>query len=1053
MAPAKKPSGWLQRNAARVRIWIEEGVLENEEADRMSQGVFDRMTEHQRTANTSRRIVTPYDEQALLKFMTAAAEFLASRERTPEVGQPGSDPPAQPGVEAREEQAPDELRMILRDEVQALMEANEHRDRRSPEWPSSPPTAQQQLVRLSSSPDLPAAPPIPSEEEEYEDWADEVQKASDMITSGYEAARTRGEEDDSELYSRPVRPVFCAPPDTQTRAGPPDTQTRADDVVDAERFGSPARPIFCPPPTSPVSSPLRPKYDDTPEPEPVDNGFRDYGVDHDIELYDLPRAPAFRPPPTSAGDDCRMDLDSREPSLGHASSPTRDARLVGETASPMEVCGVKSPISDLDVPMEDSFRGKPTSGSIRTIYPAPESPQQITLPPPQQKLLPPPPYPPSHNPFSFQTPGFQQFFTPRDFGTRSESSSPPGHGLFYRPPPSPSPLSRFPRVTQAKDIDSLSFVYRTIYAIEPEQEHLVFSPVKTLFEVDGPAGKRKAHTSKQEKLAFSPVKTIFEMSEFIKDEDASEAPDQMTQLLLDWMKRSEARQAAAEQKERERDETLQRIRDEQKRQADRLADLARQKTVSHAEAEKKKAELDRVREDELNEMMARHRLFYEEAGLEVPETLLVATSGRPDHQRNTDKEPKAEYVKPSLVGYLDPMAPHTRWDGQITDGTNSYVSYAGWLDHLQQVLEQKPTHQWKMAVLDTATLSCLRGRALAWYNSMTGEQKRQLRTDTELRYWQEWGRPLCRNTVVARAEARDRKRRPGETLTEYSWTKLAMLNEAYGSQRPAADIIRDIKDGLTPSDQEKIRTDLESKPSVARLLAEMERMDTIRGSTFQSSSTPYKDRERSNWSYQNQGNRRNYDNQRYNNQTYNNQGYGNRNYNNQNYNKRREKEPFDLKRLAWRTDKDDPKAGKQWSYEFSDGRIMYLNRACYMCGSKHFFFECEKFQNAGKNRGDSRGDNRGDNRGGPARAAFYKPQHDTPWDEFTGEDADEDDDEDEDDVDHPVTHEAARIYRITHPSWHDEGRTQEAVGYSFADWQRPKETSWNNEEANKQKIN
>jgi hypothetical protein len=135
-------------------------------------------------------------------------------------------------------------------------------------------------------------------------------------------------------------------------------------------------------------------------------------------------------------------------------------------------------------------------------------------------------------------------------------------------------------------------VYRTIYAIEPDRENLVFSPVRTIFEVNSSGGIRRVQTTKQEKLAFSPVKTIFKMSEFIKDEDASEGPDQMMQLLLDWMKRSDEREAAAEQKERERDETLQRIRDEQKRQVDRLADLARQKIVSHAEAEKKKAELD-----------------------------------------------------------------------------------------------------------------------------------------------------------------------------------------------------------------------------------------------------------------------------------------------------------------------------------------------------------------------------------------------------------------------------------------------------------------------------
>jgi hypothetical protein len=53
--------------------------------------------------------------------------------------------------------------------------------------------------------------------------------------------------------------------------------------------------------------------------------------------------------------------------------------------------------------------------------------------------------------------------------------------------------------------------------------------------------------------------------------------------------------------------------------------------------------------------MALHRLFYEEAGLEVPETLLVATSGKNEYQRQTDREPKPEYVKPSLVGYLDPI--------------------------------------------------------------------------------------------------------------------------------------------------------------------------------------------------------------------------------------------------------------------------------------------------------------------------------------------------------------------------------------------------------------
>jgi hypothetical protein len=523
-----------------------------------------------------------------------------------------------------------------------------------------------------------------------DDWADQVEKASGMITSE--------EEDDADLYSRPKQPVFCQPPATQSRT---------EDVDDADLYSRPVRPIFCPPPTSPLSSPIRPYQGDTPEPEPVDNGFRDYGVDHNIELYDIPCSAIVRPPPRPDDNDHKMDLDSREVSLGHASSPMRGVRFGGqergtEQASPMEdVRGEHSPFLDRDVPMEDEFREKAmtvyhqiplsTSGTTRTTYPAPAppQPQKPDFPAPQQKL-PSPPYIPSYKPFDFQTPGLQQFFTPRDFGTAPESSSPSERGLFYRPPASPSPLGRFPRINKTKKTeDALSCVYRTIYAVEPEQE----------------------------RLTFTPVRTVFKMAELFKQEEEETQDSGLTQLL-EWMKRYEQHQADAEQKERERDETLRKIRDEQRLQARKLEELARKKPVSYVDAEKKKAELDKAREDELNEMMARHRLFYEEAGLEVPDALLAATSNRNtfqqnDYGRQTDKEPKAEYVKPSVVGYLDPMAPHARWDGQITDGTNTYVSFAGWLDHLQQVLEQKPTQQWKVAVLDTATLSCLRGRALA----------------------------------------------------------------------------------------------------------------------------------------------------------------------------------------------------------------------------------------------------------------------------------------------------------------------------------------------------
>jgi hypothetical protein len=211
---------------------------------------------------------------------------------------------------------------------------------------------------------------------------------------------------------------------------------------------------------------------------------------------------------------------------------TEPTSLMGEARE------VISPISDRDVPMEDGPRGReirvhclippPTLGNARTTYPAPPPPQQPTLAPPHQ-TLPPPTNLPSYNPFSFHTPGFQQFFTPRDFGTRRESSSPAEHGLFYRPPPSPSPLSRFPRITQTVKTDPLSLVYRTIYAIESEQEKLVFSDGKTLFEANDSSGRRTGRTeTKRERLVCSPVRTIFEMSDFVKAEKASKGPDQMT---------------------------------------------------------------------------------------------------------------------------------------------------------------------------------------------------------------------------------------------------------------------------------------------------------------------------------------------------------------------------------------------------------------------------------------------------------------------------------------------------------------------------------------------
>jgi hypothetical protein len=233
-------------------------------------------------------------------------------------------------------------------------------------------------------------------------------------------------------------------------------------VVDNENlYSRPVRPIFCPPLTSPASSPIHRREidrDDTPEPEPVDNGFRYQGVDYDIELYDLPREPVFRPPPIPAGnvtqsdaDRVTLDIELRDAPMEQIFSSMRSIKFAGREqdsapATPMEdVCGVDSPISGRDITMEDGFREETIalarSGNARTIYPARPTPlEEATLPPPQQK----PPSPihvPPYKPFNFQTPGLQQFFTPRDFSKDPASSSPAEQNLFYRPPPSPSPLS------------------------------------------------------------------------------------------------------------------------------------------------------------------------------------------------------------------------------------------------------------------------------------------------------------------------------------------------------------------------------------------------------------------------------------------------------------------------------------------------------------------------------------------------------------------------------------------------------------------------------------
>jgi hypothetical protein len=178
------------------------------------------------------------------------------------------------------------------------------------------------------------------------------------------------------------------------------------------------------------------------------------------------------------------------------------------------------------------------------------------------------------------------------------------------------------------------------------------------------------------------------------------------------------------------------------------------------------------------------------------------------------------------------------------------------------------------------------------------------------------GKPLFRNEALTRKEARDRKRQHGETLSEYAWRKLAMLNEAYGRNRPVLDVISDIKEGMSIGDQEKITADLHKSPSISRFLEEVARLDTIRGPMFKEAMTAGK--------------------ARYNTAT------DKCRMTSQTQKKQPLWESYDPKQLAFRKNPLGDSAAPQWSYVFPNGRTIFLSTPCAHCGAKHFNFECKK---------------------------------------------------------------------------------------------------------------
>ena len=283
-----------------------------------------------------------------------------------------------------------------------------------------------------------------------------------------------------------------------------------------------------------------------------------------------------------------------------------------------------------------------------------------------------------------------------------------------------------------------------------------------------------------------------------------------------------------------------------------------------------------------------------------------------------------------MIGYLDPVAPHMPWDGSPTasDRQNTYISFNAWLMHVRAVLSQKNSIEYKEAVLDTASLHCLRGIALEWWMALEDEQQYTLRHDVTLTQWPIIGARLSKRNHAGRKAAMDRKRRQGETLVAYATAKLRMLKEAFPGDREVRDTIKDIRDGLSVQDQLAVREDLNAHPSIPGLIAELQRMDEIKAEEFRNAMgmnnrpssgvnkqpTPYT------------------------------KPLGGSNKNQDGNREKKKRAPFvyDSTKIKFRINPKNPSGPKIRTYEYQDGKVIWLERECRHCEGKHFNFECNK---------------------------------------------------------------------------------------------------------------
>jgi hypothetical protein len=159
-----------------------------------------------------------------------------------------------------------------------------------------------------------------------------------------------------------------------------------------------------------------------------------------------------------------------------------------------------------------------------------------------------------------------------------------------------------------------------------------------------------------------------------------------------------------------------------------------------------------------------------------------------------------------------------------------------------------------------------------------------------------------------------------------------MLQDAFGRERDVADLIADIKNGMSPADQEAVCTELQATPTLNKFMAELVRFDTIRGPKFNAALASGAGACRQ-------------DKANVGRQSLRGSPYPSSKYPGKSGTqppKQPLAETYNPKELMMRSNPMTPNAAPQWLYRFPNKRIIFLSSPCTKCGGKRFNFECTK---------------------------------------------------------------------------------------------------------------